>query len=294
MGRGWGFFGGGKWSSYGEYFRDKDKKTHRQFRASLQNHRRDQQQQLPSPSSSGLCCQEGQGEKERRCLPGITPYPSHCLPQETDVFSGRRTEITHSLPTPTKSSVDTLCSSSSLSSSSDASVDRIPGLHSSSSSSTSSSLTSSHTHVRDEGGYGRTAVAQRVRDILLSIHEGHIHNHGGTDKGANPSFKAPYNHNRSLFKNCVFYVDGDTLGIDDVCFKKLLLFFGGRICMLFGKGCTHVIAENLALGNQRWRQLRYVFLSCVYYCGRNAQCCVASHLRRMPRVAVIHLAARIV
>ncbi|PHJ16373.1 hypothetical protein CSUI_009813, partial [Cystoisospora suis] len=100
MGRGWGFFGGGKWSSYGEYFRDKDKKTHRQFHASLQNHRRDHQEQL----SSGLCRQGGQGEKERGCAPGIAHHPFQRFPQETDIPSSRITETTHSLRSPTKSS----------------------------------------------------------------------------------------------------------------------------------------------------------------------------------------------
>lgn len=264
MGRGCGFFGGGKWSSYGEYFRDKDKKTHRQFHASLQNRSR-QQPCYASSSHSPELSRQGRfspdGEEERD-LPSVLNRTLQLVsPQDTSTPPPRKDNSLTFTTTPNNVGCAALCSSFSSSSSSSSfacPLDRIPGLHAAVSRSSSSPRDGdSRTGAGDEGGYGRTVVARRVRDILLSIHEGRLNLKQDNSKGNGSGGLCTPFSNRSLFKNCVFYIDGDTLGIDDVCFKKLLLFFGGRICMLFGKGCTHVIAENLALGNQRWRQLRY-------------------------------------
>ncbi|PFH37145.1 hypothetical protein BESB_036030 [Besnoitia besnoiti] len=211
MGRGHGFFGGGKWNSYGEYFRDKSRKMHQQMQESIHQQRAFLNEGAASDSSSverSNLSAESRGSTEDRT---------------SDQGPGGG---------------DRVCSSSTKKAGKDFSntgkspVGFIPGLHTLPSS-------SSPCGAGVRAGYEEQPYARRVREMLL--------NEGAESQRC---------LNRSLFKNCVFYVDGDTLGMDDICFKKLLILLGGRICMLFGKGCTHVVAETVALGNQKWRQLR--------------------------------------
>ncbi|OEH77122.1 family domain-containing protein [Cyclospora cayetanensis] len=44
--------------------------------------------------------------------------------------------------------------------------------------------------------------------------------------------------------------------IEAVQLKRCLVAQGGKISLALGKGVTHVLADNVALGNQRWRKLR--------------------------------------
>ncbi|KAL8426616.1 hypothetical protein ACSSS7_008059 [Eimeria intestinalis] len=44
--------------------------------------------------------------------------------------------------------------------------------------------------------------------------------------------------------------------IDDVQLKRVLLAHGGIVSIVFGKDVTHVLADNIALGNSRWRKFR--------------------------------------
>ncbi|KEP63875.1 UNVERIFIED_CONTAM: BRCA1 C Terminus (BRCT) domain-containing protein [Hammondia hammondi] len=239
MGRGHGFFGGGKWNSYGEYFRHKNEKMHQQMHNSLRQHRqrsgeeqatfsgdsepatrRRRDREEAQPTGSEGRCKRRKGD--RAAADGSSPTFSR---------AARVSPVLSCVPPPPREGSYSISSTEKTDGTPPATCSPgfIPGLHSSPLSASSSGA---HT------AYEESQYARRVRELLL--------NENDACKLVNPS----------LFKNCVFYVDGDTLGMDDICFKKLLLLFGGRICMLFGKGCTHIIAETVAMGNQRWRHLR--------------------------------------
>ncbi|KFH07694.1 BRCA1 C Terminus (BRCT) domain-containing protein, partial [Toxoplasma gondii VAND] len=239
MGRGHGFFGGGKWNSYGEYFRHKSEKMHQQLHNSLRQHRQLSGEEKATSSGDSEPATRGRRAREK-AQPSGSESPRKRRKGDrvadggscpTSVWAARVSPVSSCVQPPPREASSSISSAertegTSLAASSSA---FIPGLHSSSSTTSSSG---------GQTAYEESRYARRVRELLL--------NENDASKLVNPC----------LFKNCVFYVDGDTLGMDDICFKKLLLLFGGRICMLFGKGCTHIIAETVAMGNQRWRHLR--------------------------------------
>jgi outer membrane receptor for ferrienterochelin and colicin len=59
-----------------------------------------------------------------------------------------------------------------------------------------------------------------------------------------------------IFENCVFWLDGRTR-IAEERLKELMVLYGGEYEASTLSRVTHIVADNLALGNQRWRQIRY-------------------------------------
>ena len=58
--------------------------------------------------------------------------------------------------------------------------------------------------------------------------------------------------------------------IECVQLKRVLVAHGGQISLSMGKGVTHILVDNVALGNQKWRKLRCIdttqHMSCCCCC----------------------------
>ncbi|KAH0477656.1 MAG: uncharacterized protein KVP18_000418 [Porospora cf. gigantea A] len=58
----------------------------------------------------------------------------------------------------------------------------------------------------------------------------------------------------AIFEGCCFLINGKS-DVTDAVLKRLLFAHGGKYDM-YGGTHTHLVADNLAAGNQRWKQLR--------------------------------------
>jgi hypothetical protein len=63
-------------------------------------------------------------------------------------------------------------------------------------------------------------------------------------------------HATHLFENLTFWLTGRTKHLTDLQIRKLIVQNGGTFEPYGMTHVSHIICENLALGNQQWRQLR--------------------------------------
>eukprot|EP01054_Gregarina_sp_Poly1_P000584 Gregarina_sp_Poly_1__583@NODE_1139_length_4971_cov_35_431688_g785_i0_p2_GENE_NODE_1139_length_4971_cov_35_431688_g785_i0NODE_1139_length_4971_cov_35_431688_g785_i0_p2_ORF_typecomplete_len470_score64_07BRCT_2/PF16589_5/6_4e14BRCT/PF00533_26/1_9e06LIG3_BRCT/PF16759_5/0_00096LIG3_BRCT/PF16759_5/1_3e04RTT107_BRCT_5/PF16770_5/0_21Barttin/PF15462_6/0_43NESP55/PF06390_12/0_99_NODE_1139_length_4971_cov_35_431688_g785_i032614670 len=68
----------------------------------------------------------------------------------------------------------------------------------------------------------------------------------------------------NLFEGCRFQIDGRTRILDSEL-KLIIVEHGGEYLYWEPRRVTHFIADNLAMGNQRWRKLRFKRSTSVHY-----------------------------
>lgn len=59
----------------------------------------------------------------------------------------------------------------------------------------------------------------------------------------------------AIFQNCVFWLDGRTR-VPEYRLKMLMVRHAGEYESYNLSRVTHVVADNLAVGNKRWREIR--------------------------------------
>ncbi|CAD7927663.1 unnamed protein product, partial [Amoebophrya sp. A120] len=82
------------------------------------------------------------------------------------------------------------------------------------------------------------------------------HHPPGTSAAASSSAAAAQRHKRRLFQGLTFWMTGRTSTLTDMQIKKMILQHGGVYEPYGMTRVSHIIAENLAMGNQVWREYK--------------------------------------
>lgn len=62
----------------------------------------------------------------------------------------------------------------------------------------------------------------------------------------------------AIFEGCILSIDGRT-NVTDFTLKRMIVQHGGEYEPYDLRRVTHIIADNIALGNQRWLHYKYVY-----------------------------------
>lgn len=91
------------------------------------------------------------------------------------------------------------------------------------------------------GGGGWQGFGEYLATKSNRIHEQLVERHGQTEE---------------IFKGCHFWLDG-RCKVPETKLKELMILHGGVYESYDLSKVTHVVADNLALGNKKWQQIRY-------------------------------------